>query len=64
MDDEFVFKDLRIHTFLRGLAAFVVAPILTLKGMRQNDSILIIIGVGTFIIDLVTFMRSFRRTNA
>ena len=57
--DEFVFP-VSIHTIFRGLALFIVAPILLYKGKRSDDRILTFLGLATLIVDGITFTRAIK----
>ena len=46
------------HLVFRGVAAFLIAPYLVYTGRKYNNNILILIGIGTFIIDLYTFIKT------
>lgn len=46
------------HILLRIIAVFFIAPILIYKGYLYNDKILLILGVGTLIIDGFTLYKS------
>lgn len=48
------------HIWFRGIALFIVAPILIIKGRQYNDNMLTLIGVGTLLIDGYTFMLSLK----
>ena len=50
----------RIHTILRGIAVFIVAPLLIYKGYIYNDLILLLLGIGTLLVDGWTLYLSLR----
>ena len=50
--------DPRLHTFLRALAAFVVAPYLMLIGHQHNLPGVLWIGIITFLVDAALFFKS------
>ena len=60
MSDLFVVKP-GIHTFFRFVAAFIIAPLLILKGWQYQDWILLIIGIVTLLVDLFTFCMSIKK---
>lgn len=60
MNDLFVVKP-GVHVLLRMIAVFVVAPILIIKGLRYEDHVLLLLGLGTLIIDSWTLAKSVRQ---
>ncbi|OQX20509.1 MAG: hypothetical protein BWK76_01055 [Desulfobulbaceae bacterium A2] len=47
-----------MHTFFRGVAAFIIAPLLLWKGLQYQDFIVFGIGAITLIVDSFTFFKS------
>jgi hypothetical protein len=47
-----------MHTFFRFVAAFLIAPVLILKGIQLNDKIIWAIGLITLCTDAFTFFLS------
>jgi len=44
-----------MHTFFRFVAAFIIAPILIIKGIEYRDLFILLIGIITLIVDTYTF---------
>ena len=50
----------KVHTFFRFVAAFIIAPLLIWKGIQYQDWLLLVIGIITLLVDLVTFSMSIK----
>lgn len=51
--------DPRIHVLLRFIAVFFIGPILLYKGYRvYNDRLLMLLGLGTILVDSYTLYKS------
>ena len=58
MSDFFVLDNVRHHTILRALAAFVVGPYMVYVGLQTGYQVLTVFGLLTILVDTYTFYKS------